>query len=332
MRYWSFLVLVLFVLFRANFTLAQDKELTLKTTVVDENGKPKAGEVIRFEGEQTKTVATGTAGADGTFSVKLAKGDNFKISRKDGNSWQPLKSVKTPNEPGEITINFKLTLSAESGVASSGTTLKPNEKEAVLVTIVTDLKEKPRPREIVVYESLTNQKRYKGVSDAQGRFELLVPRGDKYRVKFKVMNEWNDNKIIEVAKDIDIFTMTVSYDYELADSYTLDNVYFDTDKATLRPESAKELDELAEVMQVRPKLRIRIEGHTDNVGSDAHNLTLSKNRAAAVRDYLIKKGIAPARLESEGYGETRPRATNDTPEGRQKNRRTEAIILGGWYE
>jgi outer membrane protein OmpA-like peptidoglycan-associated protein len=82
-------------------------------------------------------------------------------------------------------------------------------------------------------------------------------------------------------------------------------------------------------MQSREKMRIGVYGHTDNVGSDATNLRLSKDRAASVMAYLVGKGINKGRLESEGYGETKPVQTNDTDEGRAKNRRVEFKILSG---
>jgi outer membrane protein OmpA-like peptidoglycan-associated protein len=76
-----------------------------------------------------------------------------------------------------------------------------------------------------------------------------------------------------------------------------------------------------------PKMRIRLNGHTDNEGADADNMTLSDRRAVAVRQYLIDKGIVAERLEAKGFGETMPIATNDSPEGRQQNRRTEFVVL-----
>lgn len=77
-----------------------------------------------------------------------------------------------------------------------------------------------------------------------------------------------------------------------------------------------------------PDLRIAIEGHTDSDGDDVHNQELSEQRAAAVRDYLIESyGIDASRLESAGFGETNPTASNDTPEGKQQNRRVELVVL-----
>jgi outer membrane protein OmpA-like peptidoglycan-associated protein len=107
----------------------------------------------------------------------------------------------------------------------------------------------------------------------------------------------------------------------------LNNVFFETNKWELKPESMIELDRLVSLLKGNPEKKIEIGGHTDNVGSDEANLTLSNNRAQSVVDYLIKKGIATTRLTAKGYGETLPIATNDTDAGRAKNRRTEFKVI-----
>lgn len=107
----------------------------------------------------------------------------------------------------------------------------------------------------------------------------------------------------------------------------LEPIQFEFGKAVIKPESFPILNEIVHLLQKRPELRLGIYGHTDNVGSDATNLNLSKERAAAVRQYVIGKGIAEGRLESEGFGEGKPVTTNDTAEGRAKNRRVEFKIL-----
>ncbi len=107
----------------------------------------------------------------------------------------------------------------------------------------------------------------------------------------------------------------------------LNNIFFDFNKATLRPESVSELDRLYRLMNEMPTLRIEISGHTDNVGSKSYNKKLSEKRAKAVVDYLVDKGIDKSRLAFAGYGFAQPIASNDTPLGRQKNRRTEFKVL-----
>ncbi|WP_026713049.1 DUF5723 family protein [Flavobacterium daejeonense] len=105
------------------------------------------------------------------------------------------------------------------------------------------------------------------------------------------------------------------------------SVLFDTSKATIKAESTAKLDEIVKVMNEYSNANFKLEGHTDSTGNAAKNLQLSKDRAAAVKDYLIAKGISADRLSSEGYGITKPIASNKTVEGRAQNRRVEIIVV-----
>jgi outer membrane protein OmpA-like peptidoglycan-associated protein len=107
--------------------------------------------------------------------------------------------------------------------------------------------------------------------------------------------------------------------------FVLKGVTFDTAKATIRPESYPQLDTVAEFMTHKKSARLEISGHTDNQGSAKTNKALSERRAMACRSYLISKGIDGSRITAIGYGDTRPVAPNNTEEGRQQNRRIEAI-------
>jgi outer membrane protein OmpA-like peptidoglycan-associated protein len=104
-------------------------------------------------------------------------------------------------------------------------------------------------------------------------------------------------------------------------------VHFATNKYRVLPDSFPLLNQVAAVLVDFPKMRVSIEGHTDNVGLEKANMKLSQKRAEAVRDYLISRGIAPARLEAHGYGPTRPIASNKTAKGKAKNRRTEFRVV-----
>ncbi len=104
------------------------------------------------------------------------------------------------------------------------------------------------------------------------------------------------------------------------------DISFKTNSYELEPSSYPYIDLLLNWLNERKQLSVEIRGHTDNVGSASSNLILSKNRAESVRKYLIEKGIDPKRITSKGFGETKPIESNDTEEGRQKNRRTELII------
>lgn len=105
----------------------------------------------------------------------------------------------------------------------------------------------------------------------------------------------------------------------------LKNVFFETGSAELQDISITELKRLKDLLIKNPTLRIQLNGHTDNVGSDADNMKLSTNRAKAVHDYLTKAGISNSRLKYKGFGETKPIDSNDTDKGRQANRRTEFV-------
>ena len=106
-----------------------------------------------------------------------------------------------------------------------------------------------------------------------------------------------------------------------------DGVTFDVGSYTLKPEFRATLDKVAESMIQYPNSLIDVYGHTDSTGSDAFNQTLSENRARTVANYLISRGVSAARVRSQGFGETMPVASNDTVEGRSKNRRVEIKIV-----
>jgi outer membrane protein OmpA-like peptidoglycan-associated protein len=107
---------------------------------------------------------------------------------------------------------------------------------------------------------------------------------------------------------------------------TLGDVLFDTGEANLKPGAATTIDRLAQFMRDYPERSVRIEGHTDAAGSDDANLGLSERRAQAVREALLARGLDAARIATLGFGEARPIASNDTPGGRQQNRRVEIVV------
>ncbi len=110
-------------------------------------------------------------------------------------------------------------------------------------------------------------------------------------------------------------------------SVVLKNIFFETNSFELKQESNAELQTLLELMQRNPNIRIEISGHTDNIGKDDYNLTLSENRAKNVKLWLTNNGIDSQRIVAKGYGKTKPIADNTTEEGRQQNRRTEFKII-----
>lgn len=173
---------------------------------------------------------------------------------------------------------------------------------------------------------------------------IISTASDEKNGEFLTTLPSNSNYALHVRKDGYLFhsenfelrTSSLEKPYELevglrkiikGQSIALRNVFFDTDKAIILPESETELGTLIEFLEENPNIRVKINGHTDDVGNDDHNLSLSKRRAEAVYTYLINKGISATRLSHEGYGEKQPIATNSTEEGRALNRRTEFEII-----
>ena len=107
----------------------------------------------------------------------------------------------------------------------------------------------------------------------------------------------------------------------------LDRVFFETAKWALLPESFEQLNELRDLMNEYPSMEIEIHGHTDSRGGDSYNQNLSENRTKSVFEYLVEQGIADSRMKYIGYGEMKPIADNETPDGRQLNRRVEFVVV-----
>lgn len=164
----------------------------------------------------------------------------------------------------------------------------------------------------------------------EGKYRIVLPYGKKYGFTAVADNYYAIHQNLDVSelteyKEIeqDILLAPI----EVGEVVRLNNIFFETGKSTLLDESFPELDRVVKLMTDNATMKIEISGHTDSVGEDADNLTLSQARAQAVVDYLTSKGVKKNRLTAQGYGETKPVATNDTDEGKQLNRRVEFKIL-----
>ncbi|WP_207426305.1 OmpA family protein [Pedobacter sp. SYSU D00535] len=168
-------------------------------------------------------------------------------------------------------------------------------------------------------------------SNEDGQFLSTLPVGKSYA--FTVEKEgyllYSQNfPLNRSSSSAQPFTIEVPLQkIEVGKLATLSNIFFETNKADLLPESEVELQQLIHFMNANPKVSIEIAGHTDNVGEEKTNQVLSENRARRVYGYLVNNRIAPQRLSFKGYGESKPLLSNTTEEGRQKNRRTEFKIL-----
>ena len=204
------------------------------------------------------------------------------------------------------------------------------KKTMTMDVIVTDMESNTKEGEKILFINDATGEELSGITGEDGIFTIELPGGATYEVKIDGLGENQDYQTVKIPalepnKRYGKMQFTIMY--EAPQMYTLDNVYFDVNKATLRAGSSEELDELVRYMERKPGLRVEIAGHTDNTGNKEHNQKLSQRRAERVKTYLVNHGIDAGRIEAKGYGQTQPIATNNTEEGKQKNRRTEVRFL-----
>jgi outer membrane protein OmpA-like peptidoglycan-associated protein/tetratricopeptide (TPR) repeat protein len=167
-------------------------------------------------------------------------------------------------------------------------------------------------------------------TDGTGNYLITLPEGHDYafEVKRKGYLFFSENFSLSSSPGDTVYQIDIPLQPLATGAVAvLKNIFFEPNRYDLRPESGAELAEIVQLLKDNPTLKIQINGHTDNSGKPADNFKLSEDRAKSVTDYLIAKGIAPARLSSKGWGDTQPISDNSTPEGKAKNRRTELKVL-----
>lgn len=171
----------------------------------------------------------------------------------------------------------------------------------------------------------TNEVVYTAQTDAtHPSISVKLPYGGQYKVRIEAADHFTITENILALDATDEFKLNP---IEKKRAIVLKNLYFATNETTILPESESSLQDLYDLLSDNPKIRIRIIGHTDNVGKAQANQILSEGRANSVRDDMINRGIDPSRIEAEGRGMTQPIDTNDTEEGRANNRRVEFVVL-----
>jgi len=190
----------------------------------------------------------------------------------------------------------------------------------------------------IIYERLPDGKEM-GVAQSNpqtGEYEITLPGGSQYGVRAEAEGHISSNQSLDLRKfkndgataqpDMTLAPIEVAR-VEPSATITLNNIFFDFDKAALKPESFPELNRLVDLLKQQGSIEVEIAGHADASGPEAYNMTLSKFRADKVAGYLIEKGITKERVKVTYFGETKPAFSNDTIENRKKNRRVEFTIL-----
>ncbi|MEI7011451.1 OmpA family protein [Leptospira licerasiae] len=298
------------------------------------------GEVVNTSSEET---APFLAGDDRTlyFCSDGHKGLSVYVTKRIGEGWDNW------TKPIEVSANlkgvnfFSIPVNSDWAYVSKEGQLymaylprdfRPNPV-VVIKGKVLDEEGNPLGAE-VHYESLTRlEKRGSAKSDSKtGSFSLVLPYGEKYGFYAEKPGH------LSVSKNIDL-TESKQEDAKLDVEFRLpalavgrqillNNLFFETNKFEISKDSEPELDRLANFLKSNPKLKISVEGHTDNVGKKEHNLELSESRAKAVANYLISRhGIDSLRVRTQGFGDSQPISSNDNASERQKNRRVVLQIV-----
>lgn len=186
------------------------------------------------------------------------------------------------------------------------------------------------PSAVELIDIGTGQTLVKVQTNETGNYLITLPLGKDYafNVNRKGYLFYSKNFPFSQKSPDSTYTIDIGLQPIAANaSIVLNNIFFDVNRFELKPQSMAELDRVVELLNDNPGITILISGHTDNTGNAADNLTLSNNRAKAVVDYLIGKGIGASRLQYKGFGAARPVSDNATEEGKSANRRTELTIL-----
>lgn len=268
-------------------------------TRLDEKGNfstpENLGYPINTFNEETGLIVT-PDGSSGLFSSDLKGGygdmDIYRFNMPSGKKPQPITYVQ--------------------GTVKDKDTARFVDAEVKIV----DLKTKK-----IIYNDFT--------SVENGRFLAVMPIGGIYA--FNVSADgylfYSENYQPKISSLNQPYSIEIELSkFKIGSDVTLNNIFFNTNEFVLLPESITELTNLVDLLSKNQKLSIQIQGHTDNVGSDALNEKLSLDRAKAVYEYLITNKIDPGRLTYKGYGKQKPVSNNDSEDGRQKNRRTTFVI------
>ena len=279
-------------------------------------GEPVMAEIIaRQPGTDNIMYSTVSDQKSGFYSLTMDDRDNVEIVVKADGYFERSESMKLKNATDDSSSkNFALQKSVVTYVVTGVITSASNGM----------------PLQGHISASMSSDPQFtQGASaDENGKYKLLLPGVGPFLLEITAEDHFFAYSAVQFK--IDSLLVVRNFALKKMESgakMVIDNILFDTGKATLLPASYNSLNRLVNLLTENPKVKIEVSGHTDNTGSAATNKTLSKNRAASVRNYLIQQGISGDRVLFEGYGFDRPIAPNTTAAGRAANRRVEIEIL-----
>jgi outer membrane protein OmpA-like peptidoglycan-associated protein len=283
------------------------------------------------------------------MSLAACGGSQSPASGSSGSTAESSSSSSESSDESSGGDEFQLadSDSAEQAHGDHPSQISATPTQAAMRLFVVDPDAGPTSGVVVKLTAPDGQAYYTQATDSQGYAEVLVPAGQRYELEYLSLGRRSTRAHVDVpsgpnqdirltlryrrwrppARPIVAPTPDAPAPEPAPQGLVLDGVLFESNSATIQAESNPRLDRVVEYMAHMPSVRIRVSGHTDNVGDPARNQALSESRAEAVRDYLVAHGIDGSRIEAVGYGDTQPVASNDSEEGRAQNRRIEAVEL-----
>ncbi|MFM7194737.1 MAG: OmpA family protein, partial [Bacteroidota bacterium] len=310
------------------FVAKQPALLPLKLVVkVQEAGtlKPLDAKVSLHYAADNATAAIGTE-LDGAqvFYIRSPKGDEY---------------ILTAEKSGYQSVSEKITLegaAAEEKTVNRTLVLSPGKDESdanarmaykLLVTLIDARTRKPLEASVSLLNSAGAVAGNPAASGEAYEFQVSAKKGEEFRIAVEKSGYVYQNQ--PVTMDLPVVRRTIALSpVAVGSTGIMRYLFFDFASAIIKDESIPELRQLENLLLSNPTINIEVEGHTDDIGSDAINKTLSQKRANAVKAFLVKQGIADNRITTVGYGETRPLVSNDDEEGgRAINRRVAFRVL-----
>jgi outer membrane protein OmpA-like peptidoglycan-associated protein len=275
------------------------------------------------------------------------------ISLKDENgNWSQAMNMGYPLNSSDDDVFYVLSADGKRAYYSSFKDDSYGEKDIYVASFI-EFKEKPLalvkgtvkdaygnvPKDVVIVVSDNETGEVVGTyipNSKTGNYLFILPPGANYNISYEAEGYLFKSENIDIPEDANYFQINKAIELEpiqIGSKIVLNNIFFDFDKATLRDISKTELEKLTKLMEINSKISVEISGHTDAKGNEDYNLKLSQDRAQAVVNYLINRGIDKNRMIAKGYGKSKPIADNynadgsENPEGMQLNRRVELKVI-----
>lgn len=261
----------------------------------------------------------------------------FTSVREDGFGGRDNYLITFLGEPKQPVLNTEdnliasLTAPIQEKVVEPEVEIKTSAMAILKGLVLDEVTSEPIKASIELTDNNTSELVASFSSEAKdGKYLVTLPSGKNYGIAIKADGYLFHSENFNIPADASYKSYVKNIllkRIEIGKSVVLRNIFFDTNKHELRPESKTELERLQSILVENPQIRMEISGHTDSDGSATLNQKLSENRAKAVVDYLVQNGIERSRLSYMGYGAEQPVASNQTAEGKQENRRTEFKII-----